>query len=108
MRKIVGKDIIIIIAANKADLDHKRQIDINDANNYANSVGAKTVSTSAKTGNGVEELFLELTKLLLKQHIQNEQTNRNQRGSRGPKTKIAVIDDTNFDNKKSDCACKII
>jgi len=67
LRKIVGKNIIIVIAGNKADMEKKRQVDEAEAEAYAASVGAVHVPTSAKTGKNVEQAFLELTKGMLKQ-----------------------------------------
>jgi len=67
LRKIVGKQIILVIAGNKADMEKKRQVEEAEAESYAQSVGAVHVLTSAKTGKNVETAFLELTKGMLKQ-----------------------------------------
>jgi len=108
LRKIVGKDIVLIIAANKSDLEAKRQVDQHDVNQYANSVGAKVMSTSAKSGKGVEQLFLELTKSLLAEHQRTSQNGRSSRGkSRGPKAGIAVVDDDHRQRDSSGC-CVIL
>lgn len=66
LRKIVGKNIVLVIAGNKADMEKKRQVDEAEAEAYALSVGAVHVPTSAKTGKNVEAAFLELTKGMLK------------------------------------------
>jgi len=65
LRKIVGKDIILLIAGNKCDLTKHRQVSDEDAKAYADSVGAVHMLCSAKTGKNVETLFLELTKGML-------------------------------------------
>jgi len=65
LKKIVGDDIIIVIAGNKGDLEKNRQVPEADADAYAQSVGATHFKTSAKSGMGVEELFLSLTRRLL-------------------------------------------
>jgi len=65
LRKIVGKDIILLIAGNKCDLAKQRQVSDEDAKEYAASVGAVHIMCSAKTGKNVESLFLELTKGML-------------------------------------------
>jgi len=67
LRKIVGKDIILLIAGNKSDLAKHRQVSDEDAEKFAASVGASHMVCSAKTGKNVEELFLELTKGMLQQ-----------------------------------------
>jgi len=108
LRKIVGKDIVLIIAANKSDLEAKRQVEAHEVNQYANSVGAKVMSTSAKSGKGVEQLFLELTKSLLAEHQRTSQSYRSSRGkSRGPKAGIAVVDDDHRQKDSSGC-CVIL
>lgn len=66
LREIVGKDIVLVIAGNKSDLEKQRQVSDDDAKQYAQSVGAIHMNCSAKTGKGVEEAFLELTKAMLK------------------------------------------
>lgn len=66
LRKIVGPKIVLVIAGNKMDLVKNRQVDEEEAMEYAKSVGAVHMPCSAKTGKGVEEAFLELTKGVLK------------------------------------------
>merc|ERR1719473_1956459 len=66
LRKIVGKNIVLVIAGNKCDLEKQRQVDDAEAKAYADSVGAHHLLVSAKTGKMVEETFLELTKGMLK------------------------------------------
>ena len=65
LQKIVGKNIVIAIAANKCDLEKKRQVSWEDAQEYADSIGASFFRTSAKSGKGVDQLFMEITKRLL-------------------------------------------
>jgi Ras-related protein Rab-21 len=48
-------------------MEKKRQVEEAEAEQYAQSVGAVHVPTSAKTGKNVEVAFLELTKGMLKQ-----------------------------------------
>lgn len=73
LRKIVGKNIVLVIAGNKSDMEKKRQVDEAEAEAYAISVGAVHVPTSAKTGKNVEGAFLELTKGMLKQSKAGEE-----------------------------------
>ena len=65
LRKIVGSAIVLVIAGNKADMEKKRQVDEKEAQDYAKSVGAEHLLVSAKTGKGVEQVFLQLTKQML-------------------------------------------
>jgi len=66
LRKMLGDNIVLVIAGNKADLERRRVVTLEEAEQYAASVGAKHLSTSAKQNKGVTELFLHMTKELLK------------------------------------------
>ena len=76
-----------------------------DVTVYAQSVGAKVMGTSAKSGSGVHDLFLELTKTLLSQQ---RKQGTNQRGSRGPKSRIAIVDDDESGKKESGGCCLLL
>jgi len=65
LRKMLGKEVTLAIAGNKCDLERSRVVSIEEAEQYAESVGAKHYSTSAKLNKGLEELFLDLTKRML-------------------------------------------
>jgi len=73
LRKIVGPDIVLLIVGNKADLEKDRQVSDDDAQSYAKTVGATHMLCSAKSGKGVDNAFLELTKGMLK--FDQQQTN---------------------------------
>jgi len=65
LRKMLGKEVTLSIAGNKCDLERSRVVSIEEAEQYADSVGAKHYSTSAKLNKGLEELFLDMTKRML-------------------------------------------
>lgn len=65
LRKIVGNQIVLVIAGNKSDMEKKRQVDEKEAQDYAKTVGAEHILVSAKTGKNVEQIFLQLTKQML-------------------------------------------
>eukprot|EP01110_Echinostelium_bisporum_P003539 TRINITY_DN1862_c0_g1_i1.p1 TRINITY_DN1862_c0_g1~~TRINITY_DN1862_c0_g1_i1.p1 ORF type:complete len:218 (-),score=41.48 TRINITY_DN1862_c0_g1_i1:168-821(-) len=65
LRKMLGTNVTLAIAGNKADLERTRVVSIEEAEKYAESVGAKHYSTSAKLNKGLDELFLDLTKRML-------------------------------------------
>jgi GTPase SAR1 family protein len=48
------------------DLSESRQVSDSEVNQYAESVHAKAFHTSAKTGEGIEELFLDIAQTFLK------------------------------------------
>jgi Ras-related protein Rab-21 len=60
LRKMLGEDICIALAGNKADMEKQRNVDKDEALKYAASVGATHHLTSAKSGTGVNEIFQEL------------------------------------------------
>jgi Ras-related protein Rab-21 len=62
LRKMLGEDIQIAIAGNKADMEKSRNVNKDEALRYAASVGATHHLTSAKSGAGVAEAFSELMK----------------------------------------------
>lgn len=65
LRKMLGNDICLCIVGNKIDLDKDRNVSVEDAESYAESVGAKHYHTSAKLNKGIEELFLDLCKRMM-------------------------------------------
>lgn len=66
-------------------------------------MGATLIGASAKSGDGIEDLFLELSKQLLKQaRMKAKMDNKYQR--RGKKMKIEVTDDMNYNQKKECCS----
>jgi len=55
---------VIAIVANKIDIE-TREISTELAQGYAKQVGARYYETSALTGAGIEEMFVDLAKLKL-------------------------------------------
>lgn len=66
LQSIAGASMAIVIAGNKCDLETARQVSVEEASRYANSVGAAHFLTSAKTSRGVSAVFSELAKRVLK------------------------------------------
>jgi Ras-related protein Rab-21 len=67
LRKMLGKQIAIVIAGNKCDLQRERAVSLEEATRYAQSVGAQHFETSAKLNKGLDEMFVALTRSLLTQ-----------------------------------------
>ncbi|GAV82138.1 Ras domain-containing protein [Cephalotus follicularis] len=59
-------NLIMFLAANKADLEEKRKVAIEDGEQYAKENGLFFLETSAKTAQNVNELFYEIAKKLVK------------------------------------------
>lgn len=72
----MGKNIVLVIAGNKSDLEKYRQVEEKEAVAYAESVGALHIQCSAKTGTNVEQAFLQIAKGILK-HQQDSKGNNN-------------------------------
>ncbi|XP_053623840.1 ras-related protein Rab-21 [Plodia interpunctella] len=87
LKKMLGADIVLFIAGNKIDLEHERTVSLEEAESYANMVGAKHFYTSAKLNQGVEDLFLDLTQEMVERSENNSQSEGN-RSSR-----VLVVDD---------------
>jgi Ras-related protein Rab-21 len=61
LKKIVGNDIILVIAGNKVDLEKNRNVNEQEAVKYAESVGALHFHTSAKANRGLDDVFNALS-----------------------------------------------
>lgn len=65
IKQNADEDIIIAIAANKSDLYEYEEVDEGDGRKYPQSSGLLFHLTSAKNGEGVENLFREIGKRYL-------------------------------------------
>lgn len=61
----VTPDTIIVIVGNKDDLVNKEATSLEEAQEYAKSINAMYMRTSAKLGSGIKELFLEISREIL-------------------------------------------
>ena len=66
LRRMVGADISLVIAGNKIDLERKRNVERAMAQEFAASVNAAHVHTSAKNNEGIENLFQTLAETITK------------------------------------------
>lgn len=55
-------DLVLVVCGNKLDLDEDRAIDRGTGEKYANSIGAMYIETSAKDGEMVESMFLDVAR----------------------------------------------
>ncbi len=55
-------DLVLVVCGNKLDLSEDRVIDTGTAEKYADSIGAMYIETSAKDGDKVERMFLEVAR----------------------------------------------
>jgi len=66
LQRQAAPNIVIALAGNKADLAQKRQIEIQDAQTYAEENGLIFMETSAKTAMNVNDIFMAIAKKLPK------------------------------------------
>ena len=60
------EDMVKMVVENKIDIKEEREVSQEDINNFKKDYNIKEVySTSAKTGDGINEMFMELIKQLL-------------------------------------------
>ena len=57
LQRQAAPNIVIALAGNKVDLAAKRQVEVTDAQTYAEENGLIFMETSAKTAFNVEEVF---------------------------------------------------
>ncbi|KAL8221540.1 UNVERIFIED_CONTAM: Ras- protein Rab-21 [Gekko kuhli] len=94
LRKMLGNEICLCIVGNKIDLDKERHVSIQEAETYAESVGAKHYHTSAKQNKGIEELFLDLCKRMIETAQVDERARGNGSSQSGPTRRgVQIIDD---------------
>lgn len=58
------KDVEIAIVGNKSDMDNKREVSFQEANDCAMRHNCSYFETSAKNGNNIEKVFFELTEVI--------------------------------------------
>jgi GTPase SAR1 family protein len=66
LQRQAAPNIVIALAGNKADLAAKRQVEIVDAQTYAEENGLIFMETSAKTAVNVNDIFMAIAKKLPK------------------------------------------
>ncbi|XP_030380994.1 ras-related protein Rab-21 [Scaptodrosophila lebanonensis] len=68
LKQMRGSEIVLIIVGNKTDLEEQRAVVYDTATQYARTVGAQYMETSAKDNEGVSEVFELLTQLMIEHH----------------------------------------
>lgn len=72
LRHHVADDIVLAVVGNKCDVSSS--FDFAKAQRFAQEIGALVFRTSAKTGDGVQNLFESVAVQLLKRHEAEERT----------------------------------
>jgi small GTP-binding protein len=63
VKKFVGNDLPVIVIGNKIDL--QRKVSREEGEQFADTLGAKFIETSAKTGENIPEAFREVASILI-------------------------------------------
>lgn len=71
LRKNTSNPMILAIAGNKCDLDDVREVNKNDAKQFADDINAIFTETSAATAVNIQELFESIARHLPKEDICN-------------------------------------
>ncbi len=61
LRSALGNECVLCIVGNKSDLEKDRHVSVQEAEEYARSVGADHLFASAKLNKGVTEIFLDIS-----------------------------------------------
>ncbi|CAB1346407.1 unnamed protein product, partial [Coregonus sp. 'balchen'] len=94
LRKMLGNEICLCIVGNKVDLEKERHVSVEEAEGYAESVGAKHYHTSAKLNKGIEELFLDLCKRMMETAQAEERAKGNGASqSTSSRRGVQIVDD---------------
>ena len=93
-------------------MENNRRVTVNQGKEYAEQNGMKFFETSAKESKNVSEIFLHLTKVILKKNNisplnttenPNPNQNQNQKPKQKPKPTVIKQTDTNIPTKKPCC-----
>lgn len=106
LKQMRGSEIELVIVGNKTDLEDQRTVSYETAMQYAQTVGAQYVETSAKENDSVTELFELLTQMMVARRgcSQPSDSNALRLQSAGGRTAgtISVSDDPDADSELAD------
>ncbi|CAG9311795.1 unnamed protein product [Blepharisma stoltei] len=91
------RNLVIAIAGNKEDLVDKEEVDLIEAKEYADSIGAIFRKTSAKTKYGVDQLFKDIAYRITVGSVPSSSTQQVEK----PRTISIVRDNPNSQNGES-------
>ncbi|XP_033223152.1 ras-related protein Rab-21 [Belonocnema kinseyi] len=104
LKKMLGSDICLAIAGNKVDLEKERNVSIEEAEEYANQVGASHFSTSAKLNQNIEEMFFDLTKRMMAHKDEIEELSTLTR-TNSTRRNVVVVEDESEESQPAKSSC---
>lgn len=108
LQRQAAPNIVIALAGNKADLAAKRQVEMADAQTYADENGLIFMETSAKTAVNVNEIFMAIARKLPK-NVEPSQNSARDRAANGQSITVgrgggASTNQRNDGNERSCCS----
>ncbi|KAI4487458.1 PREDICTED: ras-related protein Rab-21 [Polistes canadensis] len=104
LKKMLGSEISLAIAGNKIDLEKDRNVSIEEAEEYAQQVGAMHFHTSAKLNQNIEQMFLDLTCRMIEHADEVEQKSCLQRTS-STRRNVVVVEDETQETRPTKSSC---
>jgi len=102
LQRQADPSIVIALCGNKLDLAARRQVSQEEAKKYAEEEGLMWTETSAKTGEGVAEIFTEIAKKL---PLTAPGPTRAARTGSGPRTGVDLNKPTAASGQPEACNC---
>ncbi|VDK83749.1 unnamed protein product [Onchocerca ochengi] len=95
LKRMLGDDVFLVIIGNKMDLERNRNVDTNEAIEYAKSINAEHFETSAKDNIGVTQVFDYLVKGLVERarYSQFQDTDVTSHYGASRRNDLLIIDD---------------
>jgi Ras-related protein Rab-21 len=96
LKKVVGTEIVCVIVGNKKDLikDQKIEFDLQSHIDYANKEGCMHFLTSAKLNENIDELFLDISKKMIKAHDDKQTATSSLNRSNSLRRRLQVENDS--------------
>ena len=103
LQRQAAPNIVIALAGNKADLAAKRQVEIPDAQTYAEENGLIFMETSAKTAVNVNDIFMAIARKLPKNQDLSNTSGGRGRGNNGQSVTVTQSSNQRVDGNDGGC-----